>query len=110
LGWDNHENQWRGATFDDALTTTYMKDGVLMSETRYDAIASLYNTNSVDLALEIVKRYGITYIYVGPTERRDFAATGLEKFAALPPVCISGDVAVYAADSLGSTNASVSLK
>jgi uncharacterized membrane protein len=110
LGWDNHENQWRGSTFEDALTTTYIKDGEQVTETRYDAIANLYNTANVDQALDIIKRYGITYIYVGPTERRDYSAAGLAKFAALPPVCASGDVAVYAADSLGNSNASVSLK
>jgi len=50
----------------------------------------------------VIKRYGITYVYVGPTERRDFSAAGIAKFGGLPPVCTSGDVDVYSADSITS--------
>ncbi len=101
LGWDNHEGQWRGTTFTAANTTTYIENGVQQVETRYDAVANLYNTTDPNVAMAIVKRYGITYIYVGPTERREFSELGLAKFAKLNPVCAFGDAAVYSADSLG---------
>ncbi len=102
LGWDNHENQWRGSTFAAANTLTYTDaNGVPQIEDRYTAVATLYNTPDVKTAMDIVKRYGITYIYVGPTEQREFTAEGLAKFASLPPVCASGRAAVYSADALG---------
>lgn len=100
LGWDNHQNQWRGETFGVLNTLTFTANGQLRTETRYDAIATLYNTTSAAEALGIIERYGITYIYVGPTERRDFSAAGLAKFDALTPICVSGGSAVYSAASL----------
>ncbi|MCC7205811.1 MAG: hypothetical protein IT323_00800 [Anaerolineae bacterium] len=102
LGWDNHENQWRGPTFAELNNLTYVVEqtGEQRLETRYDAIANLYNTLDVAEARAIVARYGITYIYIGPTERRDFDAAGLAKFERLTPVCQSGSAAVYRASDL----------
>jgi len=102
LGWDNHEGQWRGDTFGALNTLTYTgADGISRTETRYDAIATLYNTQKLDEARSVIQRYGITYVYVGGTERSEFDAAGLAKFKDLVPVCSSGSVAVYAADSIG---------
>jgi uncharacterized membrane protein len=104
LGWDNHEGQWRGSTFDDALFSDL---NGRTTESRADAIRRLYSTTDWAELLEITKRYGITYIYVGPTERNEqqsgiplFDVAGIEKFSALQPVCQSGDAAVYAVDSI----------
>lgn len=99
VGWDNHERQWRGDTFGAANTLTYMVNGQQMTETRQQAIATLYNTTDLNAALGVIDRYGITYIFVGLQERRDFAPEGLAKFAGLQPVCVSGDTAAYSADS-----------
>jgi uncharacterized membrane protein len=100
LGWDNHEGQWRGDTFDEAVNVV-LPSGSL--EHRADAIARLYSTTDWAEASNIIRRYGITYIYVGPTERNErlsdgsplFNPAGLAKFAELSPVCQSGDVAAY---------------
>jgi uncharacterized membrane protein len=106
MGWDNHERQWRGDTFDDAAYTRLASGGL---ESRYDAIATLYNTTDWNVALDIINRYHITYVYVGPTERNErrqdqsdwlFSRDGLAKFDALPAVCSSGNVAVYSVDSI----------
>jgi uncharacterized membrane protein len=106
MGWDNHERQWRGDTFDDAANTPLATGGF---ESRFDAVATLYNTTDWNAALDIINRYHITYVYVGPTERNErrpdqsdwlFSRDGLAKFDALPPVCKSGDVAVYSVDSI----------
>jgi YYY domain-containing protein len=105
LGWDNHQRQWRGNTFDAALNYQLPGGGV---ETRYDAIATLYNTTNWNEALNVISRYGITYIYLGPTERTGrnndgtplFSEDGLRKFEALPPLCQFGSVAVYSAESV----------
>jgi uncharacterized membrane protein len=99
IGWDNHEKQWRGPTYEQI--NAYYDDKHEFVETRQDAIARLYNTTDWDIVRTLVKRYGITYIYVGPTERRNFNAEGLAKFEALTPVCSSGDVAAYSVVSIG---------
>jgi YYY domain-containing protein len=97
LGWDNHQRQWRGETFEDALNISLPTGG---TETRYDAVANLYNSTDWSVVRDVVNRYGITYIYVGPTERRFFDAVGLAKFAELQPVCEFGDAAVYPANAV----------
>jgi YYY domain-containing protein len=101
LGWDNHQGQWRGATFAAANTLQFTdSNGLPQSETRYDAIERLYNSLSLQEAAAIVGRYGITYIYVGPTERLQFSGEGLSKFESLPVVCRAGGAVVYAAGGL----------
>ncbi|MBX3062363.1 MAG: hypothetical protein KF726_05275 [Anaerolineae bacterium] len=100
LGWDNHEGQWRGDTFDAAVNTLLPGGGY---EHRADAIQRLYSTTDWEEARTIIRRYGITYIFVGFTERNEhnsdgtplFNPAGLAKFADLTPVCQSGDVAAY---------------
>ncbi len=99
MGWDNHERQWRGSTFD--TLNVYHGDNGEPGETRQSAIARLYNTTNWDDVKTIIQRYGITYIYVGPTERRDFNQSGIAKFDGLTPVCASGTVAAYSADAIG---------
>ncbi|MCE7948105.1 MAG: hypothetical protein DYG88_11820 [Chloroflexi bacterium CFX4] len=99
LGWDNHQGQWRGSTFPQVNTLTYVVNGETRIETRAQAIATLYNSTDPAEALGVIQRYGITYIYVGATERRDFLAEGLAKFDALPPLCEYGNTRVYSADS-----------
>jgi len=99
LGWDNHQGQWRGNTFPQANTLTYAVNGETRIETRAQAIATLYNSTDPNEALGVIQRYGITYIFVGVTERRDFSAEGLAKFDLLTPLCEYGNVRVYSADS-----------
>jgi YYY domain-containing protein len=93
VGWDNHERQWRGETFED-FNVDYDEQGNRLG-TRQDAIAKLYNTTSWDEVRAIVNRFKITYIYVGPTERRDFTPEGIAKFQQLKWICAEGDAAVY---------------
>ena len=45
-------------------------------------------------------RFKITYIYVGPTERRDFTPEGIAKFQTLKWVCAEGDAAVYPVEAI----------
>jgi uncharacterized membrane protein len=97
LGWDNHQRQWRGETFEDALNVRLATGG---TESRYDAVANLYNTSDWTVVQDIIRRYGITYIYVGPTELQFFEAAGLSKFAELKPVCEFSGTAVYPASSV----------
>jgi uncharacterized membrane protein len=99
MGWENHEGQWRGDTYAAAFAYTTPSGTV---SNRTDAVKALYNSTSWTDALPIIKTFGITYIYVGPTEKQEFGGGGgLAKFDALKPVCSSGEVAVYSTDSIG---------
>jgi YYY domain-containing protein len=98
IGWENHEQQWRGDTFAAAVNVTF-SDGSQHGRTA--AVGDLYNTTDWSQAQQIIKEFGITYIYVGPTERRLYTQDGLAKFDGLTPVCRNGDVAAYSTDSIG---------
>ncbi len=50
-------------------------------EHRYMDVADCYNTTEISLALEIIHRYNVRYIYVGPYERLYYEPRGLAKFS-----------------------------
>jgi uncharacterized membrane protein len=76
LGWENHEGQWRGATY-----------GAVVG-TRPQDIRMLYTDPQWDSAQRIINQYGIDYIFYGATERREYGVVGEEKFIEnLEPVC-----------------------
>jgi len=93
LGWQNHERQWRGSTYDAAATG------------RAEAVTRLYNTLNWSEVADVVQKYKVTYIYIGPTERKDYSPQGLAKFDPLTPICRYGDAVVYSVDALGLQNA-----
>jgi len=59
LGWPGHEAQWRGD-----------ESEVLR---RLPEVARLYVSTDAEEVLSILRRYGVTYLYVGPYERRKHA-------------------------------------
>ena len=80
LGWSGHESQWR--------------DGSLQG-TRQADIEALYTTPSWEMAQEIIERYGIRYVYVGPLERSTYPVNE-EKFNLfLKPIYQQGNVTIY---------------
>ncbi|GAB4555834.1 MAG: DUF2298 domain-containing protein [Anaerolineae bacterium] len=102
LGWDNHQNQWRGSTFGELNTLYYVVDGQQRTETRAQAISTLYRSADLKEAAGVVDRYGITYIFLGQTEQFEFrdSPEGLAKFDLLAPVCQYGNVRVFRAAAL----------
>ena len=66
LGWPGHEHQWRGST--------------KLFKGREDEVRTVYQSTDLERAEEILRRYGVTYIYVGPRERATYGTAGLEKF------------------------------
>lgn len=85
LGWEGHENQWRGATYGE------------IAGTRRPDIDRLYTDVRWDTAIEIINRYDIDYIMYGATERAQYGDAGEEKFATnLQLVCDYGSSHVYA--------------
>ena len=80
LGWPGHESQWR--------------DGSLQGSRQND-IQTLYTTSDWTAAQEIINRYNIRYIYVGPLERSTYPVNE-EKFNLfLKPVYQQGNVTIY---------------
>jgi len=82
LGWAGHELQWRGA--DQEIGQ------------REQDINAIYTTPDSQRALSLLNKYGVTYVYVGPTERALYPAVGLRKFNDLMDVAFhQGDVIIY---------------
>ena len=60
----------------------------------------MYETADEDLFIELARKYGVEYVYVGPTERTYFSAAGLAKFdrvtdSSLVPFYRSDEATVY---------------
>lgn len=86
IGWRGHEEQWRRgqpAVFE------------ILAERVEDA-TTIYVTTDDALALEVLRKYGVDYVYVGPQER-DFTASqnvspdALAKFERIAEVAWSGE-------------------
>ena len=81
LGWPGHESQWRG--------------GAAEMGSREADIQTLYRTTNWEEAREILRRYGIRYIYIGSLERNTLHVSE-EKFAANLPIVFQNDsVIIY---------------
>ena len=84
LGWENHERQWRGATYHE------------IAGARANDLKELYTRHEMNEVEHITERYGITHILYGSTERREYGSLGEEKFLdSLPLVCESGDSRIF---------------
>ena len=87
LGWENHERQWRGLTYNE------------IAGTRREDIDKLYSHSEMDAVIEIIEKYNINYILYGSTERAQFGDTGERKFFNnLPIVCESDNSRVFFVD------------
>lgn len=85
LGWQGHEDQWRSKVCTPCAG-------------RFDDVNTLYKTTDTNVMNSIIKKYGITYIYVGPLESTTYGGSGgLQKFKTLPVVYQSGAVTIYRA-------------
>ena len=88
LGWENHERQWRGATYDETAGT------------RRSDIDTLYTDLRWDVASRIISQYGIDYVMYGDTEINQYGAAGEEKFVDNAElVCASGASHLYRINS-----------
>jgi len=83
LGWGNHESQWRG---------NYDEPGK-----REPDITNIYNTLDINLALALLNKYNVDYVYVGLLESQAYSPAGLAKFDKFMDVVFQeGDVIIYA--------------
>ena len=82
LGWGGHETQWRGDS--------------TVQDRRDPDIKTIYNTLDQWEARALLEEYNITYVYVGPLERRTFDPRALAKFAHFMDVAYqAGEVTIY---------------
>lgn len=82
LGWGGHQLQWRGNYDEPSL--------------READLTLLFTTLDRTVAAEILSRYEVAYIYVGPTERLRYPEDGLEKFREMYPAAYDRDgVVIY---------------
>lgn len=84
MGWQTHEWTWR---FHPTVP------GGVGGETGWTAvnlvagdIKALYETSNIDLARQIIAKYGIKYVYVGALEQKTYAALDQVKFSILGDV------------------------
>lgn len=84
LGWVGHELQWRG--------------GVESQGSRGTDIERLYSTSDWQEAQEVVRQYGIDYVYIGPLERSTYGPIRENKFEVfMTRIYEQGQVVIYAA-------------
>ena len=59
-------------------------------------IEALFNTSNLGQTQELLDKYNISYVYVGPLERERYSPQGLNKFARLMDVAFQqDDVTIY---------------
>ncbi len=84
LGWENHERQWRGNSY-----------GSIAGSRGVD-IKRLYTAAEMRDIDEIIRRYDISYILYGASERQKYGDFGEEKFLdQLPVVCQAGQSRIF---------------
>ena len=90
LGWPGHESQWRG--------------GAEEMGTRQPDIIELYRARSWESAQQVIAKYNIRYIYVGPLERGEYRPDEFLFEQYLKPVFRNDLVTIYEvsrSDTLG---------
>jgi uncharacterized membrane protein len=86
LGWPGHEDQWRGG---DAAARAEIAP-------RQADVTAIYSSTNTAEAAELLKKYGVDYIFVGPLERATYAPEGISKLPQLGDVAFEqGDVTIY---------------
>ncbi|MCL5109243.1 MAG: DUF2298 domain-containing protein [Chloroflexi bacterium] len=85
LGWVGHEYQWRGSTTVPAV--------------RKADVDAIYRTQDLALAERLLRQYGVTYVYVGDSERQAYGGTSpgaLAKFGSFMDVAFRNQgVTIY---------------
>jgi uncharacterized membrane protein len=93
LGWEGHEEQWRGGP------EKRIRGGVDAEDTvrrRYHDGDVLYISASVDETRRLLQRYGVGYVYIGATERTKYPDAPFGKWSALGErVYADGPVEIY---------------
>jgi uncharacterized membrane protein len=99
LGWWYHEWQWRGSVDEQVSPITDLSckapDSYDPRRMRSDDISCLYETNSWDVASEVISQYNIRYVVIGTLERRDYHINEALFQQHLKQVFQQGQVVIY---------------
>ena len=99
LGWWYHEWQWRGSVNEQVSPITDLSckapDSYDPRRMRSDDISCLYETNSWDVASEVISQYNIRYVVIGTLERRDYHINEALFQQHLKQVFQQGQVVIY---------------
>ncbi|MCX6022141.1 MAG: DUF2298 domain-containing protein, partial [Chloroflexi bacterium] len=88
LGWSGHERQWRGPS-------------PAIGEREQDA-DQVYQAPNKSTILGILRKYGVEFVVVGPSERAKYPAPALAAFdAAFPAAFKQGSVTIYRVPGAG---------
>ena len=80
--WPGHQLQWRGPS------PEFVR--------REQDVATIYQTTDFEEAREVLAKYDIAYVYIGPRERNKYGGPGLDKFPEFMDTLFQQyDVAVY---------------
>ncbi|HEU5099240.1 MAG TPA: hypothetical protein VFU22_09485, partial [Roseiflexaceae bacterium] len=86
LGWAGHQQQWRGGD-----PQVYAQ-----IEPRRADIQAIYSAGDVEQARQLLRKYGVDYIYAGVAEQAVYPQLDSNKLAQLgEPVFQQGNVAIY---------------
>lgn len=82
LGWAGHEYQWRGETPEPGI--------------REPAVATIYGEASWEETSQLLNRYDVEYVYVGPLEVSTYGSQAAQKFQELLQVAYANNgVIIY---------------
>jgi YYY domain-containing protein len=82
LGWPGHESQWRGGSEEIG--------------NREQDVESIYRSNDWEYVSELLDRYDVRYIFIGPLERRSYQVNESKFMRFLgEPVFQFGEVSIY---------------
>jgi uncharacterized membrane protein len=96
LGWEGHEQQWRGGR---ARAIWQGVDEADTVEQRYQDIDQLYTSPDLAFTRAAIRRYAIELVYVGKFEREKYPAADFSKWEKLGrAIYADGPVVIYALD------------
>ena len=82
LGWSGHEFQWRGSYTD--------------IRGRPEDVEEIYVSSDIQRVQELLKKYNVTYVYVGPRESQRYSLLQTDKFEEfMTRVFQEDDVTIY---------------
>ena len=107
VNWPHHQKQWRGAAVEldparqdpaDACDEMGPERASTYLACRELDVARIYRTSDVEEAGNLLARYDVDYVYVGPRERAQYGEDGLAKFDSFMATVFSDDdVVIYQA-------------
>ncbi len=67
-----------------------------MVKQRRRDVEKIYNTIDTSLATQLLRKYGVRFVYVGELERQEYKSSGLKKFSSfMNPVWNRRDSVIY---------------